>query len=404
MLIPKLRFQGFEGEYDAASLAEVSNRVRRKNSENQTDIPLTIASIEGLVDQRTYFGKTIASKDMSGYYLLKHGEFAYNKSYSKGYPVGSIKRLDKYEQGALSTLYICFALKENSGLDSDYLVQYFSSDVWHKIVNEVCSEGARNHGLLNVSPDDFFATIHHFAPTKEEQEKIAAFLTLYDDKINTQITKIEAMEARKRGLLQKIFSQEIRFKADDGSEFPAWEDVLLEEILEEYKEKNTNDGKYEHVSLTKEGVVPKTERYNRDHLVTHDDKEYRVTHLNDICYNPANLKFGVICRNKYGDSIFSPIYITFKVNEGYSPSFMEYLLIRPDFINYALQFQEGSIYERMAVKPESLLAIAVSVPSLPEQEKIARFMELIDQQIQIEKDKLEASKNVKKGLLQQMFV
>lgn len=404
MLIPKLRFQGFDGDYEASSLAEISDRVKRKNTENQTDIPLTIASIEGLVDQRTYFGKTIASKDMSGYFLLKNGEFAYNKSYSKGYPVGSIKRLDKYEQGALSTLYICFGIKDIDEINSDYLVQYFNSDVWHKIVNEVCSEGARNHGLLNVSPDDFFATIHHFAPTKEEQQKIAAFLSLYDDKINAQISKVEAMENRKRGLLQKIFSQEIRFKAEDGTDFPAWEDILLEEILVEYKEKNKNDGKYEHVSLTKEGVVPKTERYNRDHLVTNDDKEYRVTHLNDICYNPANLKFGVICRNKYGDSIFSPIYVTFKVNDGYSPSFMEYLLIRPDFINYSLQFQEGSIYERMAVKPESLLAIAVSVPSLPEQEKIAHFMELIDQQIQIEKDKLEAIKNVKKGLLQQMFV
>ena len=64
------------------SLSEISDRVRRKNSEDQTDIPLTIVSIQGLVDQRTYFGKTVASKDMSGYYLLQNGEFAYNKSYS----------------------------------------------------------------------------------------------------------------------------------------------------------------------------------------------------------------------------------------------------------------------------------------------------------------------------------
>ena len=111
MIAPKIRFPEFHGEYVNDSLSEISDRVRRKNSDNQTDIPLTIASIEGLVDQRTYFGKTVASKDMSGYYLLQNGEFAYNKSYSKGFPVGSIKRLDKYAQGALSTLYICFALK-----------------------------------------------------------------------------------------------------------------------------------------------------------------------------------------------------------------------------------------------------------------------------------------------------
>ena len=179
MLEPKLRFPEFTEDYTPDALVDITDRVRRKNSENQTDIPLTIASIEGLVDQRTYFGKPIASKDMSGYYLLKKGEFAYNKSYSKGYPVGSIKRLDNYEQGALSTLYICFSVKEDADVTSDYLVQYFNSSVWHKTVSEICAEGARNHGLLNVSPDDFFATVHYFAPTKAEQEKISNFLSFF---------------------------------------------------------------------------------------------------------------------------------------------------------------------------------------------------------------------------------
>lgn len=105
-------------------LGDVASRVTRKNKNNETDIPLTIASIEGLVDQRTYFGKTIASRDMSGYYLLNKGEFAYNKSYSKGYDYGSIKRLDNYENGALSTLYICFALNQSE--NSDFYNCYFN--------------------------------------------------------------------------------------------------------------------------------------------------------------------------------------------------------------------------------------------------------------------------------------
>ena len=94
-MIPNIRFPGFNEEYSQVALNEIFDRIKRKNVNNKSDIPLTIASIEGLVDQRIYFGKTIASKDMSGYYLLKKGEFAYNKSYSKGFPVGSIKRLDK---------------------------------------------------------------------------------------------------------------------------------------------------------------------------------------------------------------------------------------------------------------------------------------------------------------------
>lgn len=403
MIAPKIRFPEFKDEYISDSLLDISERVRRKNTDNQTDIPLTIASIEGLVDQRTYFGKTVASKDLSGYYLLQNGEFAYNKSYSKGFPVGSIKRLDKYDQGALSTLYICFSLKQDADVTSDYLVQYFNSPAWHEAVNEVCAEGARNHGLLNVSPDDFFATTHYFAPTKDEQNKVAEFLALYDKKIETQMTKVEALETRRKGLLQQIFSQKLRF-SDGDKDFPDWEERPLSDILTEYKEKCENNGTFEHVSLTKEGVVPKTDRYNREHLVTHDNKVYRATHIDDICYNPANLKFGVICRNKYNDAIFSPIYVTFKVNEGYLPGFIERLVVRNEFIVDALQFQEGSIYERMAVSPENLLSMRVSVPSMPEQKKISTLFDAIDKQIQIEKDKLEAIKLVKKGLLQQMFV
>lgn len=403
MITPKIRFPEFRDEYERNALSDVSDRIRRKNSDNQTDIPLTIASIEGLVDQRTYFGKTIASKDMSNYYLLKNGEFAYNKSYSKGYPVGSIKRLDKYEQGALSTLYICFSLKPDVNVTSDYLVQYFNSSAWYEAVNEVCAEGARNHGLLNVSPDNFFATEHYFAPTIEEQDKIVKLLSLYDKKIELQASKVKALEERRTGLLRQIFSQKLRF-TDGDKDFPDWEEKSLKDILTEYKEKCENNGTFEHVSLTKEGVVPKTDRYNREHLVTHDNKVYRVTHIDDICYNPANLKFGVICRNKYNDAIFSPIYVTFKVNEGFLPGFVERLVVRNEFISDALQFQEGSIYERMAVSPENLLSMSVSVPSMPEQKRISSMFDAIDKQIQEEKDKLEAIKLVKKGLLQQMFV
>lgn len=402
MNAPKLRFNEFNDSYDEECLSEYlsEQKDRNKNQEYKKEDVLSVSGEFGVINQIQYMGKSMVGADLSNYHIVYPNNIVYTKSPLKLNPFGIIKH-NAGKTGIVSTLYAIYEC--NDKVIAPYVDYYFGyDDRLNRYLKPLVNIGAKHD--MKINNDDVLNGIVCFPPSIEEQQKIAAFLSLYDDKINTQITKIEAMENRKSGLLQKIFSQEIRFKAEDGTDFPAWEDVLLEEILVEYKEKNKNDGKYEHVSLTKEGVVPKTERYNRDHLVTKDDKEYRVTHLNDICYNPANLKFGVICRNKYGDSIFSPIYVTFKVNEEYSPSFMEYLLIRPDFINYSLQFQEGSIYERMAVKPESLLAIAVSVPSLPEQKKIARFMELIDQQIQTEKDKLEAIKKVKKGLLQQMFV
>ena len=89
------------------------------------------------------------------------------------------------------------------------------------------------------------------------------------------------------------------------------------------------------------------------------EKTYKVTRLNDICCNPANLKFGVICRNRLGDGIFSPIYATFSVNDGFDPAFAELLVTRPSFLARALRYQEGTVYERMSVRPEVLLSLYV---------------------------------------------
>ena len=124
-------------------MSDFAERITRKNSNNETDLPLTISSKDGLVDQISYFNKTVASKDMSGYYLLRNGEYAYNKSYSVGYDFGSIKRLDRYPMGALSTLYICFALKKHN---TDFIKVYFDSLKWYKEIYMISAEGARNHG------------------------------------------------------------------------------------------------------------------------------------------------------------------------------------------------------------------------------------------------------------------
>ena len=149
------------------SLSEIATRVTRKNKNNESRLPLTISAQYGLVDQVTFFNKVVASSDMSNYYLLKRGEFAYNKSYSGDYPWGAIKRLDRYDQGALSSLYICFAPTDI--IDSDFLVHYFESPKWHREVSNIAGEGARNHGLLNIAVPDFFNTQHCITTKKKEQ-------------------------------------------------------------------------------------------------------------------------------------------------------------------------------------------------------------------------------------------
>ena len=153
-------------------MGEVAHRIIRKNEGNQSDLPLTISAQHGLVDQRDYFNNQVASRDMSGYYLLENGEFAYNKSTSGDSPWGAIKRLTKYEKGCLSTLYICFGLDLG---DPDFLVTYYETNRWHGAVRMIAAEGARNHGLLNIAPDDFSETVLTLPCSTEEQKQIGCF-------------------------------------------------------------------------------------------------------------------------------------------------------------------------------------------------------------------------------------
>ena len=200
--VPEIRLDGFEGEWVEKRLKDISKRVTRKNNDLVSERALTISAQFGLIDQEEFFQKKIASKDVSGYYLIKKGEFAYNKSYSTGYPLGAIKRLDKYENGVLSTLYILFKAVD---VDSDYLAHYYESDKWHQEVSMCAAEGARNHGLLNIAPADFFNTRLVVPKELEEQRAIGSYFSNLDNLINSHQEKISQLENLKKKLLQDMF-------------------------------------------------------------------------------------------------------------------------------------------------------------------------------------------------------
>lgn len=202
----EIRFKDENGEeypkWKHIKLNEVVERVIRRNKGVISKLPLTISAQYGLVDQETFFNKTVASSNLENYFLLYKGEFAYNKSYSTGYPWGAIKRLDNYDMGVLSSLYICFTPLK--GMDSNFLVHYFETNCWHKEVSMIAVEGARNHGLLNISVSDFFETLHHM-PSCKEQVKIANFLSKLEKKFNKEKEKLEQLKELKKGLLQQMF-------------------------------------------------------------------------------------------------------------------------------------------------------------------------------------------------------
>lgn len=170
-------------DWEQRKLGEIVERVTRKNQSLQSQLPLTISAQFGLIDQNEFFDKRIASKDVSGYYLIKNGEFAYNKSTSVDAPWGAIKRLDRYEMGVLSTLYIVFRIRDSIKTNSDYIVTYYDTNIWHKEVKAIAAEGARNHGLLNITPSDFFETVIALPKDFEEQQKIGEYFSNLDNLI-----------------------------------------------------------------------------------------------------------------------------------------------------------------------------------------------------------------------------
>ena len=188
-------------EWEVKPLGVLAERMTVKNKAGNTNV-LTISAQQGLVSQLEFFNKSVSAKDVSGYYLLKKDDFAYNKSYSNGYPMGAIKRLKYYEKGVVSTLYICFTF--NDSVNLSFMEQYFESGIHNQEIEKVAQEGARNHGLLNIGLSDFFST-EIVLPCLAEQTKIANFLSAIDEKINCNTDQISKTEQYKKGLLQQMF-------------------------------------------------------------------------------------------------------------------------------------------------------------------------------------------------------
>ncbi len=255
---------------------------------------------------------------------------------------------------------------------------------------------SENRGTnINNLNQEILRKVRIYVPSLGEQEKILRVLDGYNEIISKLENLIENKMQQKNGLCQKLLTGDKRLSGFDD-EWCIWK---LSNALKERKEYSEKDGAYELVTLAKEGIIPKTNRYDREHLVKTKDKEYKVTYKDDICYNPANLKFGVICRNTYGDAIFSPIYVTFEVKKECNVDYMAQLLTRDEFIRKIRKYEEGTVYERMAVKPEDFLCYEIILPSYEEQCAIAKILELADKEIYLLKEKVHNIKQEKKAIL-----
>jgi type I restriction enzyme S subunit len=212
LLIGKRRLSGYQRPWTMFKLEQLFSRVTTKNTEINTNV-VTISAQHGLIRQEDFFNKTIASEILDNYFLLKKGQFAYNKSYSNGYPMGAIKRLNKYEKGVVTTLYICFEASNETKCNPEFFEHYFESGRLNNGLSKIANEGGRAHGLLNVKPSDFFG-LTVFVPEVAEQKAIATVLNTADQEIQTLQIKLSSLRDQKKSLMQQLLTGKRRVKVD----------------------------------------------------------------------------------------------------------------------------------------------------------------------------------------------
>ena len=398
---PKLRFPGFDEPWKAEKLSDFASRVTRKNSKNETDLPLTISSKDGLVDQVSYFNKTVASKDMSGYYLLKNGEFAYNKSYSVGYDFGSIKRLDRYPMGALSTLYICFALKRH---DSDFIKAYFDSLKWYREIYMISAEGARNHGLLNVPTEKFFDTKHYLPESTDEQRKIADFLIALDRRIEAQQSLVDNLKKYKRGVMQHIFHQH------DAQDDEVWTCVRLGDIFKKVSRRNTNGMVKNVITNSAEyGLIPQRDFFDKDIAVDGNTANYYVIEGGDFVYNPRKSNtapygpFNRYTLSKRG--IISPLYTCLVLQADINPSYLAWYFRSDAWHRYIYDNgSQGVRHDRVSMTDDLLMGIPVRFPDHTKQKMYADMLDKVEARLQAAQKEYELLIKAKEGYVQQLFI
>ena len=373
MNVPKLRFKEFNDEWCYQSLSKYVNRITTKNKNNESDLVLTISAQYGLVDQTFFFNRSVSSSNLTGYYLLNNGDFAYNKSYSNGYPWGAIKRLNKYNQGVVSSLYICF--KTNNLIDSNFLEQYFETNKWYQQISEVSVEGARNHGLLNIAVNDFFNT-KHYIPSIKEQEKISKFLSLLDKKIELQNKKIEDLKLFKLSKYSSVFSKSNnKIKLSDICIIEKGKQINSDLLIEK--------GNY---YMLNGGILPSgyLNEYNtNENTITISEGGNSCGYVN---FNKTKFWCGGHCYKIISSSVNS--------------SYLYHLLKHNEKIIMDLRVGSGL----PNIQKKDLAALKLSIHKNDEQLKIGILFDTFDKKINLETNKLNKFKELKKALMQVMFV
>ena len=393
--VPNLRFPEFEGEWKRHSLTDFMSFKNGMNPDAKRFGTGTkfISVMDILNNQYICYDNIRASVELQDgdieAYGVNYGDILFQRSSETLEDIGRANVYLDSKPAIFGGFVIRGKSKDNyNPLFFRYLLA--SPTARKRII--VKGAGAQHFNIGQDALSKVFIDI----PTLKEQKKIGKLLQCLDERIATQNKIIDKLESLIKGICNNYF-----LKLSHSQEMKS---IRLGDILKERNEYCCKDGTFVHGTLSKDGLFTKTERWNRDFLVKEENKKYKITHLDDICYNPANLKFGVICRNIYGDLIFSPIYVTFEVSKKINIGFIELYLTNRNFIEKIRKFEQGTVYERMSVSPENFLSYKIRIPSLSEQTFFYQKIQRLKNCSQNELEHLNLYKKLRQYLLRQMFI
>jgi type I restriction enzyme S subunit len=409
-LQPKLRFPEFlnKTKWNVKKLGEISSKVTLKNSKLEVKIVLTNSAINGIVSQSDYFDKEIANtNNINGYYVIDIDDFVYNPRISNYALVGSLKR-NKLVKGVISPLYTSFKFTEGNLTFFEF---YFESKHWHDYMKGIANSGAR-HDRLNITNETFYS-LPIPLPNIEEQTKIATFLSAVDEKLNLLKEKKQALEDYKKGMMQKIFSQEIRFKDENGKDFADWEEKSLGEIGHTFNgltgktKENFGQGKpyiqYKQIFDNSKIDINKCELVEINKNENQNAVKYGDVFFTISSETPNEIGTASVLLEVVEEMYLNSFCFGYRVNskDELTPEFSRYLFRNKLFRNEIVKLAQGST--RFNMSKVELMKLNISIPCKSEQTKIANFLSAIDKKIALVSEQIEASTEYKKGLLQQLF-
>ena len=410
---PELRFKGFSDDWEQRELSNVAERITRKNQDLECTLPLTISAQYGLIDQNEFFDKRIVSKDVRGYYLIRKGEFAYNKSISADAPWGAIKRLDRYESGVLSTLYIVFRILDEKQVDSDYLVTYYETDLWHKDVKVIAAEGARNHGLLNIAAADFFKTTLICPQDIEEQQLIGCYFKSLDHLITLHQRKCDNLKIIKKSMLDNLFPK-------IGEKVPKWRFKGFNNDWEQRKLSDfaikAVDNRGKTPPLSEEGTHPlievaalgnghpdysKVEKYLDDYSFRHNLRDYIKE--GDILFSTVGSIGLVSLMDSHENAAIAQNIVAFRAKQGYLPKFLYSLFSTAENQERANRIVMGAV--QPSIKVSQLVDVEYYVTNnIKEQRMLGEMFYNLDNLITLHQSEVERLKKAKQFFLDKMFI